>query len=265
MTDGLYRQDPLTPEEWGEFEDDLVSVCDRALDLLGDIRGLDVLYAGGSSLLWIEGLSQRVGERGSVTALEMDRERVEGTRENLEDADLQAPVRLVVGSVFDPPFESGVFDLVYSAGLFHELDVSEGSAEEALLALVSVVCPGGRVASEDFVESVPAVQLEDERLDAEIARLTSGRELFGIGSPERLVGLHGKVLSHVRWRVFAPQIIRHMERVVLAEEGPATFSFLSPGVAERVRERREALLGRIRSEGYTRPATLYVEGVVRGG
>src|SRR4028119_2471225 len=78
MTDGLYRQDPLTPEEREEFEDDLVSFCDRELDLLGGIRGLDVLYAGGSSLLWIEGLSQRAGEEGTVTAL--DRERVEVAR-----------------------------------------------------------------------------------------------------------------------------------------------------------------------------------------
>ena len=73
MTDGSYRQDPLTPEEREEFEDDLVSFCDRELDLLGDIRGMDVLYAGGSSLLWIEGLSQRAGEEGTVTALDLER------------------------------------------------------------------------------------------------------------------------------------------------------------------------------------------------
>lgn len=265
MTDGLYRQDPLTPEEREEFEDDLVSLCDRGLDLLGDIRGLDVLYAGGSSLLWIEGLSQRIGEGGTVTALNLDRERVEGTVENLEHADLPAPVRLVVGSVFDPPFGPAAFDLVYSAGLFHELDVAGKSAEEALLALASVVRPGGRVATEDFVDPVPAVQLEDEKLDAELARLASGKELFGIGSPERLVGLHERVLSEIQWRVSGPQTIRHLGKVVLAEEEPSTFAALPSGTAERVRDRREALRERIRRDGYTRPATLYVEGHVRGG
>src|ERR687890_19964 len=61
---GLYKQDPLSPEEREELEDDLIAFCDRELDLLGDIKGLDVLYAGGSSPLWVEGLSQRVGERG---------------------------------------------------------------------------------------------------------------------------------------------------------------------------------------------------------
>jgi SAM-dependent methyltransferase len=188
MTDGSYRQDPLTPEEREEFEDDLVSFCDRELDLLGDIRGMDVLYAGGSSLLWVEGLSQRAGEEGTVTAL--DRERVEVARENLEGADLRAPVRLVEGSVFEPPFDLDTFDLVYSAGLFHELDVSRWSAEEALLSLASVARPGGRLATEDFVDTVPAVQLEDENLDAALARLGSGRELFGIGPPGRLVALH---------------------------------------------------------------------------
>jgi hypothetical protein len=115
------------------------------------------------------------------------------------------------------------------------------------------------------VDTVPAVQLEDEKLDAELTRLSSGKELFGIGSPERLVGLHEKVLSDIRWRVFAPQNIRHMDRIVLAEEEPESFAALPSGIAERLRSRREALRERIRREGYTRPATLYAEGRVRGG
>jgi hypothetical protein len=265
MTDGSYRQDPQTPEERDEFEDDLVSFCDRELELLGDIRGMDVLYVGGSSLLWLEGLSQRTGEKGTITALDLDRERVEVARENLEYADLRARVRLVAGSVFELPFDPDSFDLVYSAGLFHELDVSQGTAEEALLALASVALPGGRVATEDFVDTVPAVQLEDESLDAEIARLCSGREPFGIGPPGRLVELHEGVLSGVRWRVSGPQEIRHLGKVVLNGEEPASLTALPPGSAERLRERREALRERVRREGYTRPATLYVEGRVRGG
>ncbi len=265
MTEGLYRQDPLTPEEREEFEDDLISFSDQGLDLLGEIRGLDVLYAGGSSLLWIEGLSQRAGEGGTVTALDLDQTRVDATAENLERTDLPAPVQLVSGNVFDPPFGPDAFDLVYSAGLFHELDVTGRSAEEALRMLASVVRPGGRVATEDFVNSVPAVQLEDERLDAELALASSGGELFGVGAPGRLVGLHERVLSGVGWRVCAPRAIRHLEKVVLAEEEPATLAALPSGIGERLRERRGALRERIRSEGYTRPATLYVEGRVRAG
>jgi hypothetical protein len=42
--------------------------------------------------------------------------------------------------------------------------VRERTAEEALGALASVVRPGGRVATSDFVDSVPAVQLEDEEI-----------------------------------------------------------------------------------------------------
>lgn len=265
MVGGPCTQDPLTPEEREEFEDDLVFFCDRELDLLGDIRGLDVLYAGGSSLLWVEGLSQRAGEGGTVTALEADRDLVAAARENLENANLPAPARVVWGDVFGPPFGPGTFDLAYSAGLFHELDVAGKSAEEALRALASAVRPGGRVATGDFVDTVPAVQLEDERLDAELARLTSGVELFGIGSPGRLAGLHERVLSGVRWRVSGPRDIRHMEKMVLAEEEPAAFAALPTGAAGRLRTRREALCKRVRREGYTRPATLYAEGVVPGG
>lgn len=265
MVGGPHTQDPLSPGEREEFEDDLVSFCDRELDLLGDILGLDVLYAGGSSLLWVEGLSQRAGEGGTVTALEADRDLVAAARENLENADLPAPVRIFQGDVFGPPFGPGTFDLVYSAGLFHELDVARRSAEEALLALVSVVRPGGRVATGDFVDTVPAVQLEDERLDAELAHLASGVRLFGVGSPERLVGLHEEVLSDVRWRVSAPRAVRHMDRIFLTEGEPAAFASLPHGTRERLRERREALRERVWREGYTRPATLYVEGRVLGG
>src|SRR3712207_8909401 len=70
MTGGSYRGDPLGSREREEFERDLIAFCDRELDLLGDIRDLEVLYAGGSSLLWLEGLSERIGEGGSLRSEE---------------------------------------------------------------------------------------------------------------------------------------------------------------------------------------------------
>ncbi len=263
MTGGLYPDDPLTPGEREEFERDLIAFSDRELDLLGDPGGLDVLYAGGSSPLWIEGLLERVGKTGSVTAFDVDEARVTPAAEALREADLLA--RLVVGDVFDPPFDRGSFDLVYSAGLFHELDVGERSADEALAALASVVRAGGRVATGDFVDTVPAVQLEDEALDAELAREASSRRLFGIGSPERLVALHEKVLSGVRWEVLPPISVRHLDKVLLAGEEPDELSGLPYEIAARLRELRQALRERISGGGYTRPATVYVEGTVRGG
>lgn len=265
MKHRVYRHDPLTPAERDEFEDDLVSFCDGELDLLGDIAGLDVLYAGGVSLLWIEGLSQRVGEAGSVAAFDLDRARVEAAREAIRDADLPGPVRLAVGSVFGRPFGGDVFDLAYSAGLFHELDVGRGSADGALTALKETVRPGGRVATGDFVDVVDAAQLEDEALKAELSRASSGAELFGIGPPERLVRLHEKVLEEVRWSVSPPYEIRHLGKVVLAEEEPEELHRQPRHVVRRLRGRREAVRDRIRREGYTRPATLFVEGRVRGG
>jgi SAM-dependent methyltransferase len=260
MTERLYKGNPLTPEERREFEYDLISFCDRELDLLGDLRGLDVLYAGGSSVLWLEGLSRRLGEGGNLTSLDADAPRLEEAREMLEDADLASSVRLVAGDVFEPPFEPGTFDLVYSAGLFHELDVRERPAEDALAALVSVTRPGGRISTGDFVDSVSATQLEDEAFEAELAREISGQELYGIGSPERLVALHESLLDQVRWRVSPPQHVRHLDALILAEDEPASLTLLLAGVQERLRHRRELFLQRVRREGYTRPATLYVEG-----
>jgi SAM-dependent methyltransferase len=261
----LYREDPLTPEEREEFEEDLIAFCDRELDLLGDVQNLDVLYAGGSSALWLEGLSRRIGERGSLTALDLDAGGVRAGREALRDADLAAPVRLASGDVFEPPFEPRKFDLVYSAGLLHELDVRGRASEDALAALVTVTRPGGRIATSDFVDSVPAVQLEDERIEAELAREVSGKVLYGIGPPERLVALHESSLDDVRWRFSPPHNFRHLERLILADEEPAILSGSPNDARGRFRRRRQALLERVRREGYTRPATLYVEGLGAGG
>jgi SAM-dependent methyltransferase len=258
----LYDDDPLRPAEREELEDDLISFSECELDLLGDLRGLEVLYAGGASLLWLEGLSQRIGEEGNLTALDLDAERVREGRKALADSARAAPVRLIEGDVFEPLFGSQTFDLVYSAGLFHELDVRERAAEDALEALISVVRSGGRVATSDFVDCVPAAQLEDEDLQAELAREVSGAELYGIGSPEHLVGLHEALLNDVRWRVSPPHEVRYLERLVLAEGEPDGLPLLPAGPQHRLRERREAFLERVRREGYTRPATLYVEGSV---
>jgi SAM-dependent methyltransferase len=253
----------MKPEKQAELEEDLIAFCDRELDLLGDIGGLEVLYAGGSSPLWIEGLSQRIGAGGSVTAIDMDAERVDETQTALGQAEFAAPVQLFAGDIFELPFEPDAFDLVYSSGLFHELDVKERGAEDALASLRLVARPGGRVATGDFVDSEPAVQLEDEEYEADLVRELFGRELYGIGSPERLVGLHEVLLTHVRWMVAPPQRIRHLEELVLAEAEPAELSSLAPATARRLRESRNAMRARILGEGYTRPATLYVEGLVK--
>lgn len=262
MTARLYREDPLTPEERDEFERDIISFCDRELDLLGDITGLNVLYAGGSSLLWLEGLSQRIGVNGSLTALDTDAARIEEARNSLPEAELPAPVRLVEGDVFAPPFEPGTFDLVYSSGLFHELDVKSRSAGEALAALAATVRPGGRISTSDFVESELAVQIEDEELQRDVAQAVSGSELYGVGSPERLVALHEAALSGVRSQLSAPYIIRHLDKVVLAEIASDELASVGESAVSELRARRADLLERVRREGYTRPATLYVEGRV---
>jgi len=253
------------PGEREAFERDLISFCDRELDLLGDIEGRFVLYAGGFSPLWLEGLSQRIGEMGALTALDADAGHVEEGRELLGEAELAAPVRLVTGDVFRPPFPPNTFDLVYSAGLFHELDVSAEPAESALAALASTARPGGRVATSDFTDVVPATQLAEEELQREMAREASDAELYGIGPPERLVALHEALLAKVRWRILPPYTIQHLDKIVLAEEAPGKLRGSAARIKRKLRERRHALRERIRREGYTRSATLYVEGVVGRG
>ena len=265
MPQGSHDGDPLSREEREEQEDDLISFSDRELDLLGNVTGLEVLYAGGSSPLWLEGLSQRVGGGGSLTALDADAERIEASRELLRDADLAAPVRLVTGDVFRPPFEKNAFDLVYSAGFFHELDVRKRPAGDALASLAALVRPGGRVATSDFVDGASAAQLEDEELAREVARETRGTRLWGIGDVDRLVALHETLLEDVRWRILSPFRIRHLDKSLLAEGEPEEARRLPARTRRALHERRERLRRRVEREGYTRPATLYVEGFVPGG
>ena len=260
-----HEGDPLSREERQEQADDLISFSDRELDLLGNITGLKVLYAGGSSPLWLEGLSQRVGKGGGLTALDADAERIEASRQLLRDADLAAPVRLVAGDVFLPPFEENMFDLIYSAGFFHELDVEKRSADDALEALVALVRAGGRVATSDFVDGASDAQIEDEELAREVARETRGARLWGIGDVDRLVTLHETLLEDVRWRILPPFPIRHLDKSFLAEGEPEEARRLPARKRRALRERRERMRGRVEREGYTRPATLYVEGFVPGG
>lgn len=253
MPDGLYRGNSLSSAEREELEQDLISFCDRALGLLGDIRGLDVLYAGGAAPLWLEGLAELIGPAGSLTALEADAGRVEEARRWLAEAEPECGVRLVVGDVFAPPFAPGTFDLVYSAGLFHELDVRERPAEAAVSALAATLRPGGRLATDDFVDSMPAAHLEDEAIEDELRRALCGEEPYGIGPPGRMAALHERGLETVRWRTLPPFGVRHIESVFLAADEPE-------GMDEGLRGRWRALRERVGREGYTRPATLYVEG-----
>ena len=74
--------------------------------------------------------------------------------------------------------------------------------------------------------------------------------------------MHEKSLANVRWRLSPPLSIRPLDKGVLAEDEPEELSSLPPETARRLRGQREALRERIRREGYTRPADLYVEGVV---
>ena len=266
MTARLYDDDPLTPEERTQYEDDLIAFCDRELDLLGDIRGLDVLYAGGASPLWIEGLSQRLGDDGVLTVIEVNAGLVEHVRQALRDADLHAPVDLVVGSAFEMPFRGGVFNLAYSTGLFHELDVRERDAKDALEELARVVRSGGKVATGDWVdtgEKYPPVDLEWERMEGEATCEIRGAELYGICPPEQLVALHERVLDGVKWSISPPYPLRHLGKIMLSEpDEPAEYTALPAAARSRLLTLRNALKERTQREGYSRAATLYVEGRV---
>ena len=88
------------------------------------------------------------------------------------------------------------------------------------------------------------------------------KELYGIRPPERLVALHEKVLTGLRWRTATTE--NPSPRKAGPGGGRARRTvFVAAGDSGRLRERRDAVRCRILGEGYTRPATLYVEGLVQ--
>ena len=106
------------------------------------------------------------------------------------------------------------------------------------------------------------MQLEDERLEAELRREAYGNEVYGIGPPERLVALHEKLLTMCGGGIATTEI-RHLWKLVLAEDEPAELSSLPPATRADGYAKARGAATRIGSEGYTRPATLYVEGLVQ--
>ncbi len=109
------------------------------------------------------------------------------------------------------------------------------------------------------------MDLEWERMEAEAASEIDGTRLYGIGSPGRLIRIHEGVLGDIRWRVSSPYPLRHLDKVMLSEsdDEPAEYAALSGDTRLRLLTRRAALKERIRREGYSRAATLYVEGRVK--
>lgn len=261
LPEGEAEKDPLSPQERDEYERDLISFCDRELDLLGDIRGRNVLYAGGTSPLWIEGLAGKIGDHGSLAILDNDENGLANAEAYFAPDELPLRPRFACGDVFETPFERGAFDLVYSSGLLHELDVRgrEDGVIEALDGMARVARPGGAVVGSDFVDDVDAAQIEDEAIEAEILRLTTGAELFGVGSSARIIEVLESRFPQCGHSIHEPFDIRHLDKLFFAEPDPRELDALAPNDAERLRRRRASLRERVRANGYTRPATLFFD------
>ena len=70
----------------------------------------------------------------------------------------------------------------------------------------------------------------------------------------------------MRWRISPPHGVSHLEKILLSEpDEPADSALVASDARRKLLACRAALKARIRREGYTRPATLYIEGLVSGG
>ncbi|MGH3088579.1 MAG: hypothetical protein ACRDSJ_14830, partial [Rubrobacteraceae bacterium] len=117
------------------------------------------------------------------------------------------------------------------------------------------------VATSDFVSDTPSVQLEEEAIEAEVSRLSSGAELHGIHGSELVISAHEEVLGAVGHRVMEPFRIRHLDKLTLSREAPPGIEMLVGEDRERMRRRWRGFSRRVREEGYTRPATIFIEGM----
>ena len=163
------------------------------------------------------------------------------------------------------PFGPRTFDLVYSSGLFHELDVKERTAEDALRR--SRLRGTARRKGRDqrlrrFRAGGPARGRGD--LERELRREAYGSELYGIGPPERLVALH-ETLSGQTCGGGSRRLTRSVtsENWSSPKESPRNCRSLPPARGEGYASAATPYSSTYRREGYTRPATLYVEGQVQ--
>jgi ubiquinone/menaquinone biosynthesis C-methylase UbiE len=159
---------------------------ERALDAIGVPQGGSVADVGAGSGYFTTRLARRVGPRGIVYAVDIQREMLARLDRRLK-ADNIGNVRLVEGDTADPRLPAAAVDLILMVDVYHELS----RPQEMLRRMRAALKPGGRLVLIEYRQEDPAVPIrEDHKMSVKVIRQELEAEGF--------------VLS-ARWDVLARQ------------------------------------------------------------
>ena len=123
---------------------------ERVIEALGITPGDVVADIGAGNGYWLSRLSEAVGTRGRVYAMEVDDEKVAQLKELVADENLSNVV-VVRGEFADPLLPDGEVDLALTCLTYHHID----DRERYFANLLQDLSPGGRVAHLDDTGELP--------------------------------------------------------------------------------------------------------------
>lgn len=118
--------------------------------------GWHVLDAGCGSGSFLPLMTELVGERGRVSAIDLAPENVSVVQNRAKHSQWAAPVSARAGSIMDLPYEDNTFDALWCANTIQYL--ADDDLRTALAEFLRVTRPGGLVAVKDF--DVTATQIQ---------------------------------------------------------------------------------------------------------
>ncbi|PZM09834.1 SAM-dependent methyltransferase [Rhizobium tubonense] len=135
---------------------------DATLRATGIRSGWSVLDAGAGNGVFLPLMAELLGAGGHIEALDLAQENVEAIEGLIASQQFAAPVSVRTGDILALPYETGMFDAVWSANVIQYLNDEE--LTRAIKEFRRVVKPGGLVAVKEVDISVWQYQPLDPKL-----------------------------------------------------------------------------------------------------
>ena len=156
------------PERMAEERPDLV------LDALDLKPGMAVADLGAGSGFYAWRIGKRIGERGTVYAVDIQPEMVRLLEKQLAQRGA-SNVKALLGTATDPRLPAGALDLVVMVDVYHELEFPY----EMLTGILRALKPGGRLAFVEYRGNDPGVPIKalHTMTEAQVKKEAAGQPL----------------------------------------------------------------------------------------
>lgn len=126
------------------------------VEVLGLKPGQTVADVGAGSGYFSWRMAQRVGEKGTVYAVEIQQEFLDLLMVNMRKRRVGDIVKPVLGTVQDPKLPANAVDLILLVDVYHEFDFPF----EMTRAMIEALKPGGRIVFVEYRGEDPAVPIK---------------------------------------------------------------------------------------------------------